>query len=355
MTTLSLVALSALALAAAGQQARRLYDPVPPAREFAYGADLSFVRHHESRGKVFYDGDRAKPALQIYRDHGHNWIRLRLFNEPVKEGLPNSLAYTIAMAQEAKQLGVKFLLDYHYAQSWADPGKQPMPDAWKPLTQSERVQKVFEYTRDTIAAFRDAGVLPDMVQIGNEVRVGMMWPDGKLPKNWDNFAEYVYAGINGVDAGRGNGKRPRIMVHFDQGGDWKDAEKFYDKLFGYGIPVDVIGYSYYPWWHGTLAQLKECLDGTAKKYGKEVWVVETAYHFAPNGETKGQKMPFPETPEGQADFLKAVTKVVKEVPGGLGTGVFWWEPTLAEISTRGCFDRNGKALPAVYAFDPKKD
>ncbi|MBS1709697.1 MAG: glycosyl hydrolase 53 family protein [Armatimonadetes bacterium] len=343
MTLLSLVAL-------VGAHAM-LNTMAEKPQDFAYGADLSFARHHESQGRVFYDGDKAKPVLQIYRDHGHNWIRLRAFVEPVKDGLPNGLDYTIAMAKDAKRLGFKFLLDFHYSQTWADPGHQPCPDAWLPLTDQERTQKVQSYTAETVAAFRQAGVLPEMVQVGNEVRVGMMWPSGKLPAHWDTFAGYVKAGIAGVREGAGKGRQPRIMVHYDNGADWKGAEQFWDKLFSYGITLDVVGYSYYPWWHGTLAQMKECFDGTARKYGKEVWAVETAYHMAASPETRGQKMPFPETPEGQASFLRSVAQAVKEVPGGLGTGVFWWEPTLAEISTRGCFDPKGKALPAVYAFE----
>jgi arabinogalactan endo-1,4-beta-galactosidase len=189
-----------------------------------------------------------------------------------------------------------------------------------------------------------------MVQIGNEVRVGMLWPEGKLPDKWDNFAEYIQAGINGVDAGRGNGKRPRIMVQYDNGASLEGSRGFFDKLFTYGIPIDVIGYSYYPWWHGSIQMLRENLNATAQRYGKEVMVVEAAYHYGPNGETNGRKNPFPITPEGQAQFLEEVTRAVMDVPNGMGTGVFWWEPTLPR-STRGMFDKDGKALPVVYVFD----
>ena len=143
---------------------------------------------------------------------------------------------------------------------------------------------MFEYTRDTIAAFRDAGVLPDMVQIGNEVINGMMWPDGKLPENWDHFAALIYAGINGVDAGRGNSPRPKIMIHIDRGGDLPaHASAFYDKLNSYGIPFDVIGQSYYPWWHGSLNDLRANLEFMARTYQKDIIVVEAAYNWRPHG------------------------------------------------------------------------
>src|SRR5450756_75767 len=232
-----------------------------PARasEFAFGADLSFLKQAEDRGNVFKDGTNALPGLQIFKNHGYNWIRLRVFVEPVSNNLPNDLKYTIAMAEAAKHLGYKFLLDIHYANSWADPGKQPTPGTWMELSHKERVKSVFAYTRDTIAAFRDAGVMPDMVQVGNEITHGMLWPDGKLPANWNNFADYLRAGIKGVDAGRGKSPPPKIMIHIDQGGSIAKTRWFFDKLNGYHIPYDVIGFSYYPWWHGTLMDLRDNL------------------------------------------------------------------------------------------------
>ncbi len=322
------------------------------ASDFAFGADLSFLKQAEDRGKVFKDGTNAMPGLQLFRAHGYNWIRLRLFVEPVGMGLPNNLPYTMTMAKDAKKLGYRFLLDFHYANSWADPGKQPTPEAWKNLSHPERVEKVFEYTRDTIAAFRDAAVLPDMVQIGNEVTHGMLWPDGKLPENWDSFAEYIYAGINGVDAGRGNGKRPKIMLHVDQGGSIRITKAFFDKLNSYDIPYDVIGLSYYPWWHGTLADLRANLAFVADEYGKDVIVVEAAYHWRPNNETRNRPGPFPETPEGQREFLDEVTRAVMDTPHGRGKGVFWWEPAVTGgLGSRGFFDDDGRALPVITVFD----
>src|ERR1700690_1672634 len=148
------------------------------AQDYAIGADVSFLGQAEQQGVVFKDASQPKPGLQILKDHGYNWIRLRLFHTPTT--LPNNLAYTIALAKQAKGLGFKFLLDYHYADDWADPGKQPTPQAWQGKSHVELVTAVFEYTRDTIAAFRDAGVLPDMVQVGNEITNGILWPDGRL-------------------------------------------------------------------------------------------------------------------------------------------------------------------------------
>lgn len=319
------------------------------AQDYAVGADISFLAQAEKNGVVFKDQGVPEPGLQILKDHGYNWIRLRLFHTPTT--LPNNLPYTIALAQQAKKMGFKFLLDYHYADDWADPGKQPVPKAWQGKTHEQLVQAVFEYTRDTIAAFRDAGALPDMVQIGNEVINGMLWPDGKLPENWDNFAQLVYSGINGVDAGRGNNPRPLIMIHIDRGADMKRTKEFFDKLDSYHVPYDVIGQSYYPWWHGSLNQLRENLEFMAREYQKDIIVVETAYNWKP-GNYLNRPAPFPETPEGQHEFLDELNRVVMETPNGRGKGVFWWEPEVqGPLTIRGFFDDQYNALPVVTVFD----
>jgi len=320
------------------------------AAEYAIGGDLSFLKQAEDRGTVFKDNGEAKPGLQIFKDHGYNWIRLRLFHTPTQ--LPNNLEYTIALAQAAKKLGFRFLLNYHYSDTWADPGKQFIPKAWEGKSHAQLVQTVFEYTRDTIAAFRDAGVLPEMVQIGNEVINGMLWPDGRLPANWDNFADLVKAGIAGVEAGKGNVPRPQIMIHIDRGGDKARTKYFFDKLHTYDVDYDVIGQSYYPWWHGSLNDLRENLIFMAQEYRKDIIVVEAAYNWRA-GEYAKRPGPFPETPEGQRQFLEEVNRIVQATPDGRGKGVFWWEPAVSGggLSRRGFFDNEGNALPVITVFD----
>jgi arabinogalactan endo-1,4-beta-galactosidase len=318
-------------------------------QDYAIGADVSFLAQAEHAGVVFKENGVPEPALQILRDHGYNWIRLRLFHTP--QELPNNLAYTIALAQDAKNLGFKFLLDYHYADDWADPGKQPIPKAWQGKSHAELVQAVFEYTRDSIAAFRDAKVLPDMVQIGNEITNGMLWPDGKLPDNWNNFAQLIYGGINGVDAGRGNNPRPKIMIHIDRGADLQKTKTFLDKLDSYDVPYDIIGQSYYPWWHGSLNDLRRNLEFMATTYQKNIIVVETAYNWQP-GNYVNKAAPFPESPEGQRSFLDELNRVVMETPNGRGKGVFWWEPVVTgDLAIRGFFDAQHNTLPVVTVFD----
>jgi arabinogalactan endo-1,4-beta-galactosidase len=222
------------------------------------------------------------------------------------------------------------------------------------LSHKARVKKVFEYTRDTIVAFREAGVLPDMVQVGNEVTHGILWPDGELPQNWDDFADYIRARVEGVNAGRGNNPRLKIMIHIDQGGNIGKTKYFFDNFNRYKIPYDVIGFSYYPWWHGTLMDLRENLAFTANTYGKDIIVVETAYNWRPAGGTADRIGPFPETPEGQREFLDEVTRIVLDTPGGRGQGIFWWEPAVGDhgnLVSRSFFDENGNPRPVLSVFD----
>lgn len=317
------------------------------AQNYAIGADLSFLKQAEDRGFSFKEDGQTKPGLLIFKDHGYNWIRLRLFHTPTE--LPNNLAYTIALAKEAKKHGFKFLLDYHYSDTWADPGKQFLPKAWEGKTHKQLVDSVFEYTKNTMIAFRDSLVYPDMVQIGNEVSNGMMWPDGKLPGNWNNFADLIQAGIKGVYASCGKNPCPKIMMHIDKGGDKNFTKNWFDKLNSFKIKYDVIGQSYYPWWHGTLLDLRDCLNFTAKEYKKDIIVVEAAYNWKPR-EYVNKPAPFPESPEGQKEFLEEVNRTVLAIPDNRGVGVFWWEPAVSR-GTRGFFDENGNVLPVIKVFD----
>jgi arabinogalactan endo-1,4-beta-galactosidase len=324
-------------------------DKSAGAADYAVGADLSFLKQAEDRGTVFKDQGKTLPGLRIFKDHAYNWVRLRLFHSP--KSLPNDLKYTIALATAAREQGFKFLLNYHYSDTWADPGKQFTPAAWKTKSHADLVQAVFEYTRDTIGAFRAAGVLPDMVQVGNEVIGGMLWPDGKLPANWDKFADLIKAGIRGVEEGRAGGPRPRIMIHIDRGGDRSRTQWFFDRLNSYHAEYDVIGQSYYPWWHGSLNDLRENLAFMANEYKKDIMLVEVAYCWRPT-EYRRKPGPFPETPEGQRTFLDEVNRLVLATPGGRGVGIFWWEPAVTgPLRSRGYFDDSGNALPVITVFD----
>ncbi len=319
--------------------------------QYIIGADIGYVKQAQDTGTVFKENGQPKPALDILHDHGYNWVRLRLFVEPTVR--PNTLAYTIESAHLAKSKGFKILLDLHYSDNWADPGKQHTPDAWAKLSHAQLCTQVFEYTRDTIAAFRDAGILPDMVQLGNEITHGMLWPDGHLPDNWDNFTDLLKAGINGVDAGHGNTPRPLIMVHIDRGGDWKRTKDFFDHLQAADVRFDVIGQSYHPWWQGSLNDLRENLYWTAITYHKPIVLAEVSYPWEPYTK-QPDEAPFPQTAEGQKQWLQALNQIVEETPDHLGGGLFWWEPAVPkehQLTDRGFFDTDGNVLPVITVFD----
>ena len=325
-----------------------------PAQTYAVGADISFLAKCEQDGVVFRENGQPKDVLAMLREHQYNWVRLRIFHDPATsvDKLPNDLIYTLALAKRAKAQGFHLLLDLHYSDTWADPGKQFTPAAWSSLSHEQLVKQVFEYTRDTIAAFAAHGVMPEMVQVGNEVTYGMLWPDGKLPGNWDNFADLVRAGVEGVKAGRGSLPRPRIMIHIERSGDYDAAVTFFDHLLSRKIRFDLIGLSYYPYWHGDMATMRGNMSKLALRYQRPIMVVETAYNWMPGGGEAGKSAECPETPGGQLAFLKKVDEAVRAIPGGLGQGVFWWEPA-AEGGLRGrsFFDNDGNVLPVITAFD----
>jgi arabinogalactan endo-1,4-beta-galactosidase len=342
----TLVVLCALSLVLTGSWAAS-------AHSYAVGADISFLAKCEQDGVVFKERGQPRDVLDVLREHHYNWVRLRIFHDPsaTSDRLPNDLTYTLRLARRAKAKGFHILLDLHYSDTWADPGKQSTPAAWSGMNHAQLVDQVFLYTRDVIAAFASKGLMPDMVQVGNEITNGMLWPDGKLPDHWDNFADLVKAGIRGVEAGRGRAPRPRIMIHIERSGDYDAAVRFFDNLFACKVPFDVMGLSYYPFWHGNMAAMRDNLRKLALRYRRPIIVVETAYHWKPR-DFVDKKPDFPESPQGQKAFLRNVDAAVRAIPDGLGQGVFWWEPAAeGDLRSRSFFDEGGNVLPVISAFD----
>ena len=344
----------------------------PPAAAFRSGVDVSSLPVLEAAGTTYSSGAVVGDPIQILRNQGVDWFRLRLFVDPSNDPDPfvvNDLAYTIALAQRVQATGGKLLLDLHYSDTWADPGMQFKPAAWEPLSFRGLRQQVYDYTRGTIESFANAGVLPAQVQVGNEIGNGMLWSDGypwsggNHDAGFDRLAQLLKAGIDGVRDGSGDQAPPEVLIHHAKGADGGATSYFFDKLEDRGLDYDAIGYSYYPRFHydaasgdGNVADLAENIVNTANAYQKPVYVVEAG--FAYSGQQFEPTYEFPVSVSGQAQFVDAVVDAVESVPGGLGGGVFWWygeaTPTpglpVWEGGRYGLFDAAGELLPAAEAL-----
>ena len=364
--------------------------------ELIKGADLSSLLEVEEAGGRFFDQGREMSAPLILREHGVNLIRLRLWNDPYDaDGNPygagtNDLPRTMELARRAKALGLPWLLDFHYSDFWADPGKQYPPKAWQTLDAEGLARAVASFTRGTLTALREADLLPAAVAVGNELSNGLLWPLGRVP-NWDNLVRFVSAGVEAV---REAAPSAAVMLHLDNGGNNELYRYWFDSYFAHGgVDFDVIGLSYYPFWHGTLPQLKTNMEDLAARYGKPMLVVETSTAFtleecahreglrleekkglAANEKTAAA-VPYPMTPAGQAAFLRDLWAVIRGVPGDLGRGFVWWEPGWLPVpgtewtkpaglayvhekgpggnewANQGLFDYDGQALPALAALE----
>jgi len=329
-----------------------------------FGGDFSIMKKMEDAGGLYKTNGVVKEGFEIFSENGYSWARLRLFHTPNMVGpVCNDLKYTIALAQKAKKFGFKILLNFHYSDTWADPGHQTIPAAWRNLTFELIQDSLYNYTKSVIEAMDNSGVLPNMVQIGNEINNGMMWPHGKLwiepgVTNWDDFSKLLQAGINGVkDAVNGSGIA--IMIHAANGGDVNSSYKFYSNIIERGVDFDVIGVSYYPWWHGTFIELEANILYLSKKFYKDFSIVETAYYSndwypEPTPWLYGDP-PFPPTQQGQYDFLFALAQIMKQHTRV--KTIFYWKPDALDIPKtkinylgRSLFDEDGDAFMGISAW-----
>lgn len=343
---------------------------VPTPRPFINGVDASYMQQIEDAGGKYYDNGAAKDGLQIFKDHGVNTIRLRLWVNP--DIGYNNLEHTLEMARRVKELGLGLMIDFHYSDSWADPAKQYKPAAWASLHGVELQEMVHDYTLQVISALKQQGTLPDTVQIGNEITPGMLWEDGRVggdqEGNWPQFAALLKAGIQGVKDALEPGEKVGIVLHVDQGGSNSTCRWFFDHMVEQQVPFDFIGLSYYPWWHGSLADLENNLNDLAVRYHKPILVVETGYPWTlENNDSMGNLVGpttallpgFPASVEGQRDFLLAEMKILKNVPEGLGQGLFYWaadditSPGLGSVfENAALFDFQGNTLKSLNVFEP---
>ncbi len=342
----------------------------PAEDAFVHGADVSMLLELEKAGAVYRDRGQPKDPIRILRDRGVNLFRLRLFVDPQKDyskcwGATQDLDAVRALARRIRPTGAAWLLDLHYSDTWADPAHQDKPAAWKELDLPALEKKVEDYTAGVVQALHKEGLRPEWIQVGNEITPGFLWPDGKLDgteASWERFTRLLQAGLRGARRPLGAGDAVRVMIHIDRGGDAGAVRRFFDSLAKRGVTgFDLIGLSFYPWWHGTVDDLKKALQA-ASACGKDVVVVETAYpHRGGEAWAKQKNMAWPATPEGQRRFLEDVIAAVRGTPGGRGRGVVYWYPEAVPVKgldiwnggTTSLFGADGEPLTALKAFAPR--
>jgi arabinogalactan endo-1,4-beta-galactosidase len=318
---------------------------------FYFGADLSYVNQVLDHNGTYRDNGTVKNPYAIFKDHGTKLVRLRLWHDPVwtKEvygangtQLYNDLYDVEKSMALAKTQGMAVLLDFHYSDSWADPGKQEIPQAWKEIKEiSVLKDSVYQYTRKVLQYLKGKNLLPEMVQLGNEINCGMLYTDApagfptcnNCNGQWQSLGEVINGGIQAVrEISPVSSTGTKILLHV---ADPKNVEWWFDNIKGAGkvTDFDMIGFSYYPLWHTTVG-VEALSDNIAKwrtQYNKDVMILETAYPWTTEGKDSynnqfGGQTPltgYPFTAKGQYDLLK---KITQEVIDGGGRGVVYWEP-----------------------------
>jgi arabinogalactan endo-1,4-beta-galactosidase len=352
----SIVALVLAAFALAAQAPTR-----PKLGKFMLGADVSAL---DSPGR---GGGRGAPAYQedgkpsdepaILMNHGWSVFRIRIFVSPVRSAPNNTVENAIPLAKRVKNAGAKLLLCMHFSDTWADPQHQDIPVAWRGMDIGGLEKQWEKHAYDAIKALKEAGAMPDMVQVGNEITRGAAWPVAQLQipgstayppsqpydeaKQWANLTRLLKAGIRGVRSAAG--KTPvRIAIHIDQGGHWDATEWYFDHLNAAKVPYDIIAQSFYPiWGHGSLDDLWNNMNQCARKYKKDFAVVETGY--GPSRVQNNKCMMWPITPEGRLQFLVDLVNTVRKAPHGIG--VMYWAPE------RDVWSSDGTPGPSVFVLD----
>ena len=339
-------------------------------KAFLRGADLSSLPEAEACGARFFDRDgREGDALRILALSGVDLVRLRLWHDPYSEtgepygGGTCDLTRVTDMARRVRALGLDWMLSFHYSDFWVDPGKQTLPKAWRDLSPEALERAVYAYTRSVLTALRGEGLTPAIVGVGNEITNGLLWPHGQVPR-WENIVRFVGAGIRAV---REAAPEAKVLLHLDNGGNAALYRDWFDQYFARGgEDFDWIGLSYYPYWHGRLADLEGNLQALAARHGKPLLVTETSAGFtledyadreglagkarrgmAATAE-RASAVPFPMTEEGQRRYLRELAARIRRTPDGLGRGFIWWEPAWIPVPGSG----SGSAAGWAYAGEP---
>lgn len=312
----------------------------PPVTDsvFAKGADISWLTQMETDGRKFYSSaGTEQDCMQILKDLGMNSIRLRVWVNPTN-GWCNT-ADMVAKAIRAKALGMKILLDFHYSDSWADPGKQTKPATWVGQDFATLKQSITTHTTSVLNALKTHGIIPAWVQIGNETNNGMLWPDGKASANMNNFAQLENAGYDAVKAVDTSIK---IIIHISNGYDNSLFRWMFDGLKSNGAKWDIIGMSLYPTatnWSILNTQCLANMNDMVLRYGKDIMIVEIGLGWVDASACNS--------------FISDLISKVKSVNGKRGLGVFYWEPESYnnwQGYSLGAFDNSGKPTIALNAF-----
>ena len=304
----------------------------------AKGADISWLTQMEASGIKFYNSSGSEQdCIQILKDLGMNSVRLRVWLNPA-DGWCNT-SDVVAKAIRAKNLGMKILVDFHYSDGWADPGKQNKPAAWANEDFNTLKQSLFDHTTSVLNALKSHGITPTWVQVGNETNDGMLWPDGRASTNMSNFSQLINAGYNAV---RSVDTSIKVIVHISNGFDNGLFRWIFDGLKSNGAQWDIIGMSLYPSTSNWSTLNDQCLanmNDMASRYRKDVMVVEVGMSW--------------DQPTICNSFLTDLISKVRSVPGGRGLGVFYWEPECYnnwQGYTLGAFDSSGRPTTALNAF-----
>ena len=351
-------------------------DSPPLDFTFIKGADVSYIPELEDLNVSFTRNNEELDLVTIYRRAGFNWMRLRLWNNPASPKGYNGLERTLGLAKRIKATGMKLLLDFHYSDTWADPENQEKPQTWGGLSPSDLTQTIRTFTKETIARFKSEGVLPDMVQLGNEIASGILWPTGAVGginetnTQWENLGNLLKAARLGVSDALAPGDQVKIMIHTQSGADLGMQTWFFDRLTAQGVTYDVIGLSYYPFWSDqpqgkSLADLAILWTTLANKYQKPVILAETAYPWTLEGKDSQNNFVwqdsqliqnYPATPEGQKNYLTQLSQTMKNLNFSGAKGWFYWAPD--SVAAPGfptswenltLFDFEMKSLPGLEA------
>lgn len=307
--------------------------------QFVKGADISWVTQMENSGVKFYNNSGQEQDLYlILKDKGINTIRLRVWVDSWEGWCGKE--DVLAKAIRAKNAGLRVMIDFHYSDSWADPGKQYKPAAWENYSFSQLTQAVYGHTTDVLNTLKSNGIDVEWVQVGNETNDGMLWEDGRASKYMSNYAKLVTSGYDAVKAVYATAK---VIVHVSNGYDNSLFRWHFDGLKNNGAKWDVIGMSLYPDKRNWQSMNDQCLynmKDMVARYGKQVMVVEVGMDARLAADCKS--------------FLIDLMEKTASLSNGNGLGVMYWEPQTHDRwqgYTKGAFDNNGQPTIAMDAFN----